>query len=96
MGVIQPKPEPEPEPKQSEGLNEYGVNLQIEHDPVLDARLAAQRRQQEYGTLIVATGPDGQQYTQYELDRLSADNFKKVMRLFGDRLPKFSNVIGPR
>jgi|HubBroStandDraft_4_1064222.scaffolds.fasta_scaffold35300_3 hypothetical protein len=22
-------------------------------------------------------------------------DFKKAMRLFGDRLPKFSNVIGP-
>ena len=93
LGVIQPKPEPEP--KQPEGLNEYGVNISIEHDPMLGTRLAAQSRQQEYGTKIVAVGPDGQEYTQYQLDRLSADDFKKAMRLFGDRLPKFSNVIGP-
>lgn len=95
LGVIQPKPDPKPK-QQPEGLNAHGVNISIEHDPVLDTRLAAQRRQQEYRTRIVAVGPDGQESTQYQLDRLSANDFKKALRLFGDRLPKFSNVIGPR
>jgi|SRR5580692_11720600 hypothetical protein len=53
LGVIQPKPEPEPK-QQPQGVNENGVNLSIERDPVLEARLAAERRKQEYGTLIVA------------------------------------------
>src|SRR5579864_3874293 len=31
-------PEPEPEPERPPGVNQYGVNLTIEHDPVFDAR----------------------------------------------------------
>lgn len=89
LGIIQ-LPEPEPEAKRPEGVNEHGVNLQIaEKDP----KVEAERKRREYGTKVVAVGPDGTEYTQFALDRLSADDYKTVMRLVGDRLPKFSNVI---
>jgi hypothetical protein len=66
------------------------VNLRIEKDPEVEA----ERRKREYGTKVVAVAPDGTEYTQFVLDRLSADEYKRVMRLVGDRLPRFSNVIG--
>jgi hypothetical protein len=82
LGILSPKPEPEREPERK-------VNLDIEPDQALEAR----QRREAYGTHIVAKGPDGREYTQYELDRLSADDFKQVMRLFGERQPRFSHVI---
>jgi hypothetical protein len=52
-------------------------------------------RRDEYATKSVVTGPEGKGYTQYELDRLSADEYRRVMRLCGDRQPRFSNVMRP-
>jgi hypothetical protein len=83
LNLIAPKPEPEPEARK--------VNLAVEPDPALIER----KRREEYGTKIAVTGPDGRGYTQFELDRLGSDEYKSVMRLFGDRQPRFSNVISP-
>lgn len=78
---------PEPvEPERPSGLNEHGVNLTIRRDPELEAKLAVQKRRAEYGTKIVATGPDGRQYTQYQIDNvLTADESLRVMRFMEGR-----------
>jgi len=83
LNLIEPKPEPQPEPEAPK------VNLAIEPDQALEER----QRREAYGTRVVAKGPDGHEYTQYEIDRLSADEFKRVMRLFGENVPRFSHVL---
>lgn len=73
FGIIGPTVEPESQP---EGANQFGVELRVEHDPAVEAR----KRREAYGTKIVATGPDGHQYTQFQLDRLPADEVLRVLR----------------
>jgi hypothetical protein len=89
LGILSPKPEAQTEPQRTE-VN-HRVNLQVDIDPVVEER----KRRDEYGTKKVLTGPDGKSFTQYELDRLSADEYRRVMKLCGDRQPRFSNVMRP-
>jgi hypothetical protein len=91
LGIVAPKLERVIESDAAENVNRSGVNLQIDTDPVLEEG----KRHEAYATKSVATGPDGTQYTQFELDRLSADEYRRVMRLCGDRQPRFSNVMRP-
>jgi hypothetical protein len=79
-------PEPEPERERPEGVNEHGVNLTIQRDPELQAALERKKNREEYGTKIVATGPDGRQYTQFQIDQvLTADESLRVMRFMENR-----------
>jgi hypothetical protein len=72
--------EPAPEPERPEGVNEYGVNLGIERDPELEARISARKRLEDYATKVIMRGQDGKNLTQRDLDRLSADETLKVLR----------------
>jgi len=79
-------PEPEPESEVNPELNQFGVNLGIERDPVLEAKLAAQKARDDYGTKKIYRGADGSEYTQYELDHvLTADESLRVMRFMEGR-----------
>ena len=82
LALIAAKPEPE-----------VKVNLTIQRDPEAEARGEAERKRAEYGTKIVAVGPDGIEYTQYQLDRLSADDYRIAVGMYGERYPRFSHVI---
>jgi hypothetical protein len=73
-------PEPAPEPQRPEGVNELGVNLMIDQDPEIQARIDARKRLEEYATLVIMRGPDGREYCQRDLDRLGADETLKVLR----------------
>jgi hypothetical protein len=73
-------PEPEPEPEPNPELNGFGVNLNIERDPVLEARISARKLLEEYATRVIMRGPDGREYCQRDLDRLGADETLKVLR----------------
>jgi hypothetical protein len=79
-------PEPEPEPEPHPELNSYGVNLGIARDEALEAKLAAQKQREDYGTKKLYRGPDGSEYTQYEIDHvLTADESLRVMRFMEGR-----------
>jgi hypothetical protein len=73
-------PEPAPEPQRPEGVNELGVNLNIDRDPELEARISARKRLEDYATRVIMRGPDGREYCQRDLDRLGADETLKVLR----------------
>jgi hypothetical protein len=82
LGVIEPKPAPvmEPAPARPEGVNGYGVNLQIETDPAIETR----NRRKKYETEIVVTDPQNNNrgWTQYELDHLAdSETYRRLMRL---------------
>lgn len=67
-----PEPEPQPESRSTK------VNLSIEPDPAIEA----QKRWEKYTTEIVVTCPDtGIQYTQYALDRVSSELYRKLLRI---------------
>lgn len=71
-------PEPEPEPERPEGVNAHGVSLSIEPDPAVEAR----KRRDKYETQIVVTDPEtGQGYTEYMLDRVDSETFRRLMRI---------------
>ena len=81
LGAIEPKRAPviEPAPARPEGINEYGVNLQIDRDPVLEAR----KRRERYETEIVVTDPEtGKGWTQFKLDNIAdSETFRRLMRI---------------
>lgn len=82
MNLIQAKPEPVSEPEAPK------VNLQVEPDP---AREREQRRRDYFEKTIITH--EGVNYTQAALDKLSATDFRRVMGLYGENLPRFSAVI---
>jgi len=69
----------EPAPARPEVINEYGVNLQIDRDPVLEAR----KRRERYETEIVVTDPEtGKGWTQFQLDNIAdSETYRRLMRL---------------
>lgn len=81
LGLIEPKPAPvsEPAPARPEGVNEYGVNLQVDRDPAIEAR----KRREKYETEIVVTDPEtGKGWTQFQLDNLAdSETFRRLMRI---------------
>lgn len=77
---------PEPQPAAEPELQPT-VEVQ-ELDPVEAERIAKEK----YHTEIVAFYA-GKSFTQFDLDRLPADEYRKVMGLYGENLPRFSNVI---
>src|SRR5258708_22007730 len=79
LGLLEERPEPEPLP---------AAEARPEVDP---AELERQRREAYHTKVLTVYG--GREYTQYDIDRLSADEFKRVMGLYGENLPRFSNVI---
>lgn len=81
--LIEPKPEPEPEQRTPQ------VNLEIEPDPEIERRKARER----YFTGIVITDPrTGQGLTQYQVDRLSAEDYRRLY--FGEfGVPKITDVL---
>lgn len=64
----------------------------VEPEPVADSQEKRERKRQEYFTKPVLNFA-GKDYSQADLDRLSADEFRKVAGLYGENLPRFSNVI---
>jgi len=64
----------------------------IEPGETPDPEQERERKRQEYFTKPVLNHT-GKDYSQAELDRLSADEFRRVAGLYGDNLPRFSNVI---
>lgn len=85
---IQPKqPAPEPNP----ALNKHGVNLGVEPDPDWERQ---QQRRDYYEKIVVTDPRDRTPYTQYQLDRLPADEWKRLtMGEFAN--PRISHVIKP-
>jgi hypothetical protein len=81
LGVIQPKPAPvtEPDPPRPEGINRFGINLQIETDPALEAR----KRREKYETEVIVVCPEtGRHWTQLQIDKLAdSETYRRLMRL---------------
>lgn len=85
LHVIEPKPEPEPE------LNQYGVNLNVERDPEQERQ---QKRHDYYNRIVVIDPRDGRTYTDYQLDQLSADEYKRLT--MGEHfIPTIRTVVKP-
>lgn len=84
LGFIEERPAPvlEPEP------------IPVEQ-PEPSAEELRQQRRQDYVTKIVVTDPrTGEGYTEYQLDRLSADEYRRLM--IGEfRTPRITDVIKP-
>lgn len=81
LGLIEERPAPAPEP-------------QVIDEPIVEPDPAALRQQkrQEYLTNVVVTDPrTGESYTEYQLDRLPADEYKRLM--IGEyRTPRIGDV----
>lgn len=74
-----PEPRPEPQPERPEGTNEYGVNLIIERDPVLEAR---QRREKYEREIVVIDPENGKGWTEYQLDHLAdSETYRRLLRI---------------
>jgi hypothetical protein len=82
FGLLEERPTPAPEPVAPE---------QVEPDP----EEVRQRRREEYRTKIIVTDPrTGESFTEYQLDRLSADDYKRLM--IGEfSTPTVADVIRP-
>jgi len=78
MAIFPPKPEPEPAPARPDGLNEYGVNLQIEPDPAIEAR-----KREKYETEVVVIDPEtGRGWTAYQLEhQADAEKYRRLMKI---------------
>jgi hypothetical protein len=79
LGLIEERPAPEPSVQ----------------EPEPDPEELKRQKQHEYRTKIVVTDPrTGQEYTEYQLDRLPADEYKRLM--IGEfRTPRITDVIKP-
>jgi hypothetical protein len=84
MGILQPKPQP-----QATGLNQHGVNLQVEVNPEVERE---QRRRDYYQKPIVTDIKTSRSYTQFEIDQMPAEEFRKLV--FGDYQPTIGDVLG--
>jgi hypothetical protein len=84
LGLLEQRPVPETEPAVPE-----------HEEPQLDPEELKRQKQQQYRTEIVITDPrTGQGYTEYQLDRLPADEYKRLM--IGEfRTPRITDVIKP-
>jgi hypothetical protein len=83
LGMIEERPAPllEPAPESQE--------------PQPDSEELREQKRNEYRTKVVVTDPrTGQDYTEYQLDRLPADEYKRLM--IGEfRTPRITDVIKP-
>lgn len=79
-----------PEPERPEGVNEHGVNLNIdrsvmESDPIFQSaksELEKRKQRDRYETEVVVTDPEtGQGYTEYMLDRVDSETYRRLMRI---------------
>jgi hypothetical protein len=64
----------------------------VEPEQTADPEEERERKRQEYFTKPVVNFA-GKGYSQAELDRLSSSEYRRVCGLYGERLPRFSNVI---
>jgi len=83
LGMIEERPAPllEPTPESQE--------------PQPDPEELREQTRNEYRTKVIVTDPrTGQEYTEYQLDRLPADEYKRLM-LGEFRTPRITDVIKP-
>ena len=79
LGLLDERPEPEP--------------VEVQPEPVVDPSEAKRQALEKYHTEIIATDPrTGQELTAYMLDRLSAEDYRRIV--FGEyAVPKVSDVV---
>lgn len=81
LGLLEERPT-EPEP----------VTVMQSETQQSDPDAERERKRQEYFTKPVVNYA-GKDYSQADLDRLSADEYRRVVGLYGENLPRFSNVM---
>jgi hypothetical protein len=83
LGLLEQRPAPVQEP------------IPEPQEPQPDPEVLRQQKRNEYLTKVVVTDPrTGQGYTEYQLDRLPADEYKRLM--IGEfKTPRITDVIKP-